>query len=62
MDKETADNIEELSRLTKNFSGAEIEGLVKSAASYAFEREVDVKNLDQAPDPNNLVVRWKVCN
>ncbi|CAN0246375.1 unnamed protein product [Ectocarpus sp. 4 AP-2014] len=59
LDKETADNMEELSRLTKNFSGAEIEGLVKSAASYAFEREVDVKNLDQAPDPNNLVVRWK---
>ncbi|CAB1103703.1 unnamed protein product [Ectocarpus sp. CCAP 1310/34] len=59
LDKETADNMEELSRLTKNFSGAEIEGLVKSAASYAFEREVDVKNLDQAPDPNNLIVRWK---
>ena len=25
---------------TKNFSGAEIEGLVKSAASYAFARQV----------------------
>ncbi|CAM9819042.1 unnamed protein product, partial [Ectocarpus fasciculatus] len=59
LDKETADNMEELARLTKNFSGAEIEGLVKSAASYAFEREVDVKNLDKAPDTNNLVVQWK---
>lgn len=53
--------MEELARMTKNFSGAEIEGLVKSAASYAFERGVDVKNLDKAPDPKNLVVQWQVC-
>jgi len=30
---------------TKNFSGAEIEGLVKSAASYAFARQVQVDNI-----------------
>eukprot|EP00903_Cladosiphon_okamuranus_P006984 g6797.t1 len=59
LDKETADNMEELARMTKNYSGAEIEGLVKSAASYAFERGVDVKNLDKAPDPKNLVVQWQ---
>lgn len=29
-------NIEELAHLSKNFSGAEIEGLVKSAASFAL--------------------------
>lgn len=52
--------MEELARMTKNYSGAEIEGLVKSAASYAFERGVDVKNLDKAPDPKNLVVQWQV--
>lgn len=52
--------MEELSRLTKNFSGAEIEGLVKSAASYAFTRGIDVKNLDKAPDPKNLIVTWQV--
>ena len=60
LDKETGDNMEELARMTKNYSGAEIEGLVKSAASYAFERGVDVKNLDKAPDPKNLVVQWQV--
>ena len=31
-------DIEELARLTKNFSGAEITGLVKAAASFAFGR------------------------
>ncbi|GAM27263.1 hypothetical protein SAMD00019534_104380 [Acytostelium subglobosum LB1] len=30
---------------TKNFSGAEIEGVVKAATSYAFARQVDTKNI-----------------
>lgn len=40
MDKDV--DLEELSRLTKNFSGAEIGGLVKSASSFAFNRHVKV--------------------
>ena len=32
----------ELAALTKNFSGAEIGGLVKSATSFAFQRHVKV--------------------
>ncbi len=36
--REASDNLDELASRTKNFSGAEIEGLVKSAASYAFYR------------------------
>ena len=35
-------NLEELAALTKNFSGAEIGGLVKSASSFAFNRYVKV--------------------
>jgi vesicle-fusing ATPase len=35
-------NIAELAHLTKNFSGAEIGGLVKSATSFAFNRHVKV--------------------
>ncbi|KAJ3053761.1 transport between ER and Golgi ATPase protein [Rhizophlyctis rosea] len=35
-------NLEELARLTKNFSGAEIAGLVKSATSFAFNRHIKV--------------------
>jgi vesicle-fusing ATPase len=40
MDKNV--NIAELAHLTKNFSGAEIGGLVKSASSFAFNRHVKV--------------------
>jgi vesicle-fusing ATPase len=35
-------DIAELAQLTKNFSGAEIAGLVKSATSFAFNRHVKV--------------------
>ncbi|KAJ3572253.1 hypothetical protein NPX13_g5111 [Xylaria arbuscula] len=35
-------NLEELAALTKNFSGAEINGLVKAAASFAFSRHTEV--------------------
>jgi vesicle-fusing ATPase len=35
-------DLAELARLTKNFSGAEIGGLVKSASSFAFNRHVKV--------------------
>lgn len=34
--------IDKLAELTKNFSGAEIEGLVKSASSYALYGKIDV--------------------
>ena len=36
-----------LAELTKNFTGAELEGLVKSASSFALEREVDINNLSK---------------
>ena len=35
-------DLAELASLTKNFSGAEIGGLIKSATSYAFNRHVKV--------------------
>jgi vesicle-fusing ATPase len=33
-------NVDEIAKLTKNFSGAEISGLVKAASSFAFSRYV----------------------
>lgn len=42
---------------TKNFSGAEIEGLVKSAASFALNRHVDVNDLSKQVDTSNIKVR-----
>jgi vesicle-fusing ATPase len=38
-------DLADLARRTKNFSGAEIEGLVKSAVSFALSRQVDFQNL-----------------
>jgi vesicle-fusing ATPase len=47
-----------LAEKTKNFSGAEIEGLVKAASSYALTRCVDVKDLKKAPDTKNLILQY----
>ncbi|KAM3475232.1 hypothetical protein MY8738_007502 [Beauveria namnaoensis] len=38
-------NLEELAGLTKNYSGAELNGLVKAAASFAFSRHTEVGQL-----------------
>ncbi|KAL9062787.1 MAG: hypothetical protein Q9157_008630 [Trypethelium eluteriae] len=43
-------DIAELARLTKNFSGAEINGLVKSAGSFAFSRHTKVGTMAQYDD------------
>ena len=47
-----------LAEKAKNFSGAEIEGLVKAASSYALTRCVDVKDLSKAPDTKNLILQY----
>ncbi|EGC38020.1 hypothetical protein DICPUDRAFT_46059 [Dictyostelium purpureum] len=44
---------------TRNYSGAEIEGVVKSAASYAFSRQVDTKNIKKVEiKPDEI----KICD
>jgi vesicle-fusing ATPase len=48
--------LEELAALTKNYSGAEIEGVVKAATSYAFSRQIDAKNLTKPIDPEKIKV------
>lgn len=50
--------IPELAKKTKNFSGAEIEGLVKAATSFALTRCVDVKDLSKPPDEKNLALTF----
>eukprot|EP00951_Prasinocladus_malaysianus_P001648 scaffold11546_cov49-Prasinocladus_malaysianus.AAC.1 len=47
-------DIMELAERTKNFSGAEIEGLVKSAVSFALHRQVDVADLSKPMEEENL--------
>lgn len=45
-----------LARITENFSGAELEGLVKSAASYALSRDLDLGDIGEHPDPGCVKV------
>ena len=37
-------NIGELSEITRNFSGAELEGLVRAAMSFAMNRHIKVRH------------------
>ncbi|KAL1960893.1 hypothetical protein VTO42DRAFT_5876 [Malbranchea cinnamomea] len=50
-------DLAELAQLTKNFSGAEISGLVKSASSFAFNRHVKVGTMAGISDD---IVNMKV--
>lgn len=54
-------NLQELAQLTRNFSGAEISGLVKSASSFAFNRHIKVGTLAAIDDKNiaNMKVMHK---
>jgi vesicle-fusing ATPase len=56
---ECMERLNEIAEKTKNFSGAEIEGLIKAASSYALTRCVDVKNLAKAPDAKNLILTYE---
>lgn len=49
----------DLAHRTKNFSGAEIEGLVKSATSFALNRQVDVTDLSKPIDEENIKVNME---
>jgi len=40
-------SITELAARTKNYTGAEIEGVVRSAVSYAMQTQIDVENIGQ---------------
>jgi vesicle-fusing ATPase len=50
-------NVDELAKLTKNFSGAELNGLVKAASSFAFSRHIKVGTMAAIdPDVENMKV------
>ena len=42
--------------MTKNFSGAELEGLTKSAASFALNRQISVDDLTKEIDEDNIKI------
>lgn len=49
-------DIPKIAASTKNYSGAEIEGLCKSAAAFALNRHVDYKDLQKKVDTTGLMV------
>lgn len=49
-------SIDGLAAETKNYSGAEIEGLCKSAAAFALNRHVDYRDLQKAVDASGIMV------
>jgi len=54
---DSAVSLPALASQTKNFSGAELEGLIRSATSFALNRKVDVTNLaESAKDLANIKV------
>eukprot|EP01069_Polyplicarium_translucidae_P010444 Polyplicarium_translucidae@DN3379_c3_g1_i11.p1 len=54
---ETDVDLRDLSVRTKNYSGAEIEGLVRSAASFAFSRAINPKDLAHPSDTDAIKIR-----
>jgi vesicle-fusing ATPase len=48
--------LEEIAQLTKNYSGAELEGLVRSASSFALQRQIDPNNPVRPVNPEAVRV------
>ncbi|XP_059437985.1 vesicle-fusing ATPase-like isoform X1 [Corylus avellana] len=49
-------NLEKLAARTKNYSGAELEGVVKSAVSYALNRQLSMDDLTKPVDEESIKV------
>ncbi|PKI69442.1 hypothetical protein CRG98_010145 [Punica granatum] len=49
-------NLQELAARTKNYSGAEIEGVVKSAVSFALNRQLSLDDLTKPVDEESIRV------
>ncbi|XP_020225776.1 vesicle-fusing ATPase [Cajanus cajan] len=49
-------NLQELAARTKNYSGAELEGVVKSAVSYALNRQLSLDDLSKPVEEENIKV------
>ncbi len=56
MDSNLIDKIPSIATKTINYTGAEIEGLVRSATSYALKNNVDFNNLNNKINNNNVLI------
>ena len=55
-------SLEEFSEMTTNFSGAEIEGLVRAAASFAMNRHIKVKCVCCQTKTCNELIDFRLAN
>jgi vesicle-fusing ATPase len=53
-------NLEEIAGITKNFTGAELESVIKNAVSYSIAKELDPSNLSSAKDINPIVTQTEL--
>lgn len=49
-------NLTELAEQTPNYSGAELEGLVRNAVSYAFERHINFNDLTKPVNTDSIMI------
>ena len=50
-------NLEEIAGMTKNFTGAELESVVKNAVSYCISKDLDPSNLSSVKDINPIITQ-----
>ena len=50
-------DINELAKLTSNYTGAEIAGVVRSAASFAMAEHIDINNLAATSTNENIMIK-----
>jgi vesicle-fusing ATPase len=50
-------NLEEIAKLTQNFTGAELEAIVKNAVSFCISKELDPSNLSTIKDINPIITQ-----
>jgi len=58
LNQEVVDKLPLIAQRTKNFTGAEIEGLIKDAASFALTRCLDINDLTKPPDVKKLLLQY----
>lgn len=50
-------NLDEIADITKNFTGAELESVIKNAVSYCISKELDPSNLSLSKDINPMITQ-----
>jgi vesicle-fusing ATPase len=50
-------DLDDLATRCNNYTGAEIEAVIKSAASFAFHREIDINDLSKELNPNIKILK-----